>query len=94
MDTAEHMFAKCRQLATHLTPAMTEHLADLIYEIGKEALVKHNYEVAMRWLERAHDVLGQQDLEMLSAEVGELRLSTLQGLGNQLPSLRRSKLTM
>jgi hypothetical protein len=52
-----------------------------LYEIGKGALKKHNYELAARWLERAHDVLGVQDLEMLSPEVGELRLSTMQGIG-------------
>jgi hypothetical protein len=44
-------------------------------------LKKHNYELAARWLERAHDVLGEQDWEMLSPEVGELRLSTIQGIG-------------
>ncbi|KAF1852174.1 SPO22-domain-containing protein [Cucurbitaria berberidis CBS 394.84] len=80
LDTAEHMFAKCKQLAATLTPTMAESFADLLYEIGKDALTKRNYEVAVRWLERAHDVLGEQDLEMLSPEVSELRLCTMQSI--------------
>lgn len=75
------MFAKCKQLAAALTPTRAESFADLLYEIGKDALNKRNYEVAVRWLERAHDVLGEQDSEMLSPEVGELSLSTMQGIG-------------
>ncbi|KAF2130996.1 SPO22-domain-containing protein [Dothidotthia symphoricarpi CBS 119687] len=80
MDTAEHMFVKCQQLVRVLTPTTAENLADLLYEIGKGALTKRNYELAVRWLERAYDVLGEQDLEMLSPEAGELRLSTMQSL--------------
>ncbi|KAL7773732.1 hypothetical protein CFE70_003699 [Pyrenophora teres f. teres 0-1] len=77
MDVAEHMFSKCKQLKTALTSAAAESLADLLYEIGKGALAKRSYEIACRWLERAYDVLGEQDQEMLSPEVGELRLSTM-----------------
>ncbi|KAI0588960.1 SPO22 domain-containing protein [Pyrenophora tritici-repentis] len=80
MDVAEHMFSKCKQLKTALTSAAAETLADLLYEIGKGALAKRSYEIACRWLERAYDVLGEQDLEMLSPEVGELRLSTMQSI--------------
>ncbi|KAF1835983.1 SPO22-domain-containing protein [Decorospora gaudefroyi] len=80
MDTAEHMFTKCKQLTAALTPATAENFADLLYEMGKAMLAKRNYEVAARWLERAYDVLGEQDLEMLSLEVGELRLSTMQSI--------------
>jgi hypothetical protein len=82
MDTAEHMFTKCKQLTSALTPTTAETLADLLYEIGKDALTKRNYEVAARWLERAYDVLGEQDLDMLSPEVGELRLSAMQSIGS------------
>jgi hypothetical protein len=81
MDTAEHMFAKCKELYRALTPSSAESLADLLYEIGKDSLTKRNYEGAIRWLERAHDVLGDQDMELLSPESGELRLSTMHSLG-------------
>lgn len=75
------MFAKCAQLKPALTANMAENLADLFYEIGKDALAKVNYDVALRWLERAYDVLEEKDLGLLSLEVGELRLSILHGIG-------------
>jgi hypothetical protein len=81
MDTAEHMFAKCKQLSTTLTPTSAEILADLLYEIGKDNLTKRNHEAATRWLERAYDTLGEQDMEMLSPEASELRLSTMHSIG-------------
>lgn len=80
MDTAEHMFAKCKQLERSLTPSSAESLADLLYEIGKDNLTKHAYDAAVKWLERAHDVLGDQDMELLSPEAGELRLSTMHSI--------------
>jgi tetratricopeptide (TPR) repeat protein len=81
MDLAEHMFMKCKNLGKGFNPTTTEQLADLLYEIGKAALVKRDYEVAVRWLERAHDVLEEQGLDMLSPEIGELRLSIMQSIG-------------
>ena len=81
MDMAEHMFSKCKELTTALTSATAENLADLLYEIGKSALAKRSYEIASRWLERAYDMLEKQDLGMLSPEVGELRLCTMQSIG-------------
>lgn len=81
MDTAEHMYAKCKQLNRALTPSSAENLADLLYEIGKDSLTKRAYEVAIRWLERAYDVLGEQEMDMLSPEASELRLSTMHSIG-------------
>jgi hypothetical protein len=93
MDTAEHMFTKCKQLTSALTPTTAETLADLLYEIGKDALTKRQYELAARWLDRAYDVLGEQDLDMLSPEVGELRLSTMQSIGKYTVFMGRTRLT-
>src|SRR5262245_57267664 len=81
MDTAEHMFTKCSQLKCGLTASTAESVADLLYEMGKGLSDKRNYELAVRWLERAHDVLEEQKLEMLSVEAGELRLSIMLSLG-------------
>ncbi|KAF1916890.1 meiosis protein SPO22/ZIP4 like-domain-containing protein [Ampelomyces quisqualis] len=78
MDTAEHMFTKCKQLTDALSPNTAETLADLLYEVGKDHLTKRNYEVAVRWLERAYEALGEQDMALLSSAAGELRLSTMQ----------------
>jgi hypothetical protein len=81
MDTAEHMFTKCKQHKHTIDPSVMESLADILYEIGKGLLGKRNYELAARWLERAHDVLGEQDMDKLSHEAGELRLSIMQSTG-------------
>ena len=81
MDTAEHMYTKCSQLARYNSVSSAESLADMFYEIGRNMLEKQNCGMASRWFERAHDVLGQQHLERLSAEAGELRLSIMQSLG-------------
>ncbi|KAF1997925.1 SPO22-domain-containing protein [Amniculicola lignicola CBS 123094] len=80
MDTAEHMFSKSRQLRCALDPSAAESFADLLYEMGKDLLGKRNYEGSVRWLERAYDILGEQDLQMLSPEVSELRLSIMQSI--------------
>lgn len=81
MDTAEHMFLKCKELKDALHPGTAETLADLLYEIGKDSLNKRNYEAASRWLERAYDTLEEQEMELLSPEAGELRLCTMHGIG-------------
>ncbi|KAJ4331225.1 sporulation-specific protein 22 [Didymella glomerata] len=80
LDMAEHMFAKCKQVGNALAPDTAEDLADLFYEIGKQALTKRNYEAAVKWLERACDMLGEQDLIIISPEASELRLCIFQGL--------------
>jgi hypothetical protein len=84
MDTAEHMFAKCRQLSANMEPKFAEDFADLLYDIGKGLLEKRNYELAVRWLEQAYDILGEQDLEVLGPDAGELRLGIMQSVGMQL----------
>ena len=83
MEMGEHMFRKCKEFGKSFNATTTEQLADLLYVIGKTALTKRDYEVAARWLERAFDVLGEQDLDMFSPEIGELRLSIMQSLGKK-----------
>ncbi|KAF2114687.1 meiosis protein SPO22/ZIP4 like-domain-containing protein [Lophiotrema nucula] len=78
MDTAEHMYAKSRQAANAPNSSTAECLADLFYEMGKDFFGKRNYELAVRWLERAHDVLLEQAFEESSSETSELRLSIMQ----------------
>ncbi|KAF2712150.1 SPO22-domain-containing protein [Pleomassaria siparia CBS 279.74] len=80
MDTAEHMFSKSKQLNCPIAPSTAETLADLLFEIGKDLLKKRNYELAVRWLERSYDAIGEQELEMLGPEAGELRLSIMQSI--------------
>ncbi|KAH7075854.1 meiosis protein SPO22/ZIP4 like-domain-containing protein [Paraphoma chrysanthemicola] len=90
MDTAEHMFAKCRQLNKALTPTSAESLTDLLYEIGRDGLKKHKYESTVRWSERAYDTLGDQDMEMLSPDAGELRLSIMHSIVQAYMKLKTS----
>jgi hypothetical protein len=75
------MYAKCKQVTGALTPKLSETLADLLYEIGKDSFEKRSYEAAIRWLERAYDTLAEQDMEELSPEASELRLSTMHNIG-------------
>jgi hypothetical protein len=75
------MFTKCKQLSRFLTASLAESVADLLYEMGKDLLSKCDYDATTRWLERAYDILGEQSLEMLSAEAGELKLSIMQSIG-------------
>jgi hypothetical protein len=83
MDIAEHMINnnKSELRSSQLGPATAESLADLLYEIGKDQAKHGRHDLAVKWLERAYDVLGDQDLERLSADAGELRLSIMQSMG-------------
>ncbi|KAJ4356283.1 sporulation-specific protein 22 [Didymosphaeria variabile] len=80
LDTAEHMFTKCNHLSRFLTASLAEGIADLFYEIGKDLLSKRDCEASTRWFERAHDILEEQRLEMLSAEAGELKVSIMHSI--------------
>ena len=79
-DLAEHLFQKTARLQHHADPATAERLADVLYEMGKEQLSKQSGQMAVRWLERAYDALAEQDLDRLSNDAGELRLSIMHSL--------------
>lgn len=83
MDLAEHLFNKASLPSNNLGPAVAENLADLLYEIGKNFLQKKQYEMAVRWLERSLDALSCQDLDRLSPDAGDLRLSIMHDLGQR-----------
>lgn len=88
MDMAEQTFSHCKGMTSALTPDTVETLADLLYEIGKDFLGKRQYESAVKWLERAYDVVGEEDLDRLGPEAGELRLSIAQTTGTHLYPIR------
>lgn len=75
------MFDKASRLDIKLCPEQSERLSDLLYEIGKDLLDRKEYELAERWLQRAYSVLIAQDLEELSIEAGDLRLSIMHAIG-------------
>lgn len=84
MDVAEHMFTKSKGLAKALPPASIETYADLFYEMGKDFEGQLNYEQAIRWLERAHDIIDKENPEQMGPEASELRLSIIHTLGECL----------
>jgi hypothetical protein len=92
LDVAEHMYQKVASSLGTYDSNSAEEFADALFEIGKDLFTKTQFEVAVRWLERAHDVLGEQELERLSDDAGELRLSIMQLLSECNGSQRFSSL--
>ena len=58
-----------------------EYLADLLFEVGKGLLDKHEPSRAAKWLRRAMEILADQDMDLLSPDALELRLSIIHYLG-------------
>ncbi|KAF2090252.1 SPO22-domain-containing protein [Saccharata proteae CBS 121410] len=91
LDIAEHMFSKSALAANRVGASTAEALADMLYEIGKDLLSKRQYELAVKWLERAYDIIGEQDLDGLSSDAGELRLSIMHNLVRALLKLDKAE---
>ena len=90
MDMAEHMFNKSISARQIFDPNTAESLADVLYEMGKELLEKRQYKLAAKWLERALEVLTGQELDRLSMDASELKMSIAESftkalLGKQDP---------
>lgn len=69
-------------------PSTAESLADVLYEMGKDLLNKQQYAHAVKWLERAGEVMDSQELDRLSMDATELRTSILQSLTRALLGLK------
>jgi len=78
LDLAEHIYNKSFSAHITFTPRSAENLADTLYEIGKELLAKEQYRIATKWLDRAYCVLNAQELDMLTSDANELRISIIQ----------------
>lgn len=78
------MYGKASAYLGDVDPSVAENLADLLYEIGRDLLDRHEHEMAIKWLERSYDALCSQSLERLSPDASELRMSTLHDLGQSL----------
>lgn len=74
------MYTKAERLRQFLSPDYAERLADVLYEIGKSLSAQSDFAIAIKWLERANEVINGQELERLSREGLELRLAILQAL--------------
>lgn len=75
------MFSKANISNTTLDPTSSEELADALFEMGKDLIGKRQFEVAARWLERSLDILDGTEIEQLSPDAGDLRLSIMQRYG-------------
>lgn len=80
------MFDKFTKTNIGKDPVSAEELADVLFEIGKDLCTRKVFDAATRWLERALDALDEQELDRLSDDAGELRLSIMQQLGKSISS--------
>ena len=72
------MYTKASLSDRQLDPNTTENLADLLFEMGRELLKKKQFALAVKWLDRAYEVLSSQALDKLSIDASELRTSIIQ----------------
>jgi hypothetical protein len=72
------MYKNSRSSKRVFDPHTAESLADVLYEMGKDLLESQQYPMAVKWLERAYEVLESQELDRLSMDASELRISIIQ----------------
>lgn len=80
MDVAEHLYAGIEKLVQKVDTTSVEKLANAVFEIGRDLARKKNSELAVKWLERAYELINAQDMAQLSRDAIELRLATSQAL--------------
>ncbi|KAF4637760.1 hypothetical protein G7Y89_g330 [Cudoniella acicularis] len=84
-DIVEHLYNNSRSSQRTLDQNTAENLADLLYEMGKDLMSSHQYQLAAKWLGRAHETLLNQGIDNLSMDANELRISIIQSyVGAQL----------
>lgn len=67
-----------------LAAQQREHLADILFEIGKDLMGKRDYLRASKWLDKAFIAISLQNINVVSADAGELRLSIMTALTKAL----------
>jgi hypothetical protein len=82
------MYKTSRSLERIFDPHTAESLADVLYEMGKDLLGSQQYPMAVKWLERAYEVLDGQELDKLSTDASELRISIIQSTVKTLLALK------
>lgn len=58
-----------------LEAVVVEHLADTLFEIGRDQAKRQHFKSALQWLERAHNVFLVRDQEGLSTDASALKCS-------------------
>jgi len=72
------MFKKSLASEQYFDSRTAECLADVLFEMGKDLFGKKQYTMSVKWLERAYEVLHGQELDKLSMDASELRISIIQ----------------
>jgi hypothetical protein len=90
---AEHMFKKSISAQQFFDPNTSESLADVLFEMGKDLLNKQQYQMAAKWLDRSYEVLNGYDLDRLSMDAGELRMSIMEASVKALLGLKEAMAT-
>lgn len=93
------MYGKAQPILESLDPVSAEKMAEVLFEIGRDLSKKGDLTQAVRWLERAHDVISTQDLDRLSRDAVELRLAISQAhihalLGMDTPAASQKALDL
>ena len=78
----EHFFAILDTEHLDKVPSIAEDLVELSYQIGKWLFERGKVDTACIWLERGAQILQSQNLDRLSSDSSELRLSLLHTYGS------------
>ncbi|KAG9232181.1 meiosis protein SPO22/ZIP4 like-domain-containing protein [Amylocarpus encephaloides] len=77
-DIVEHMYKNAQSTQRTFDPVTAENLADVLFEMGNKFLATQDYPMAVKWLDRSLEVLSGQELERLSMDASELRITIIQ----------------
>lgn len=69
------MYSKTDTVRSSLDASSAERMGDTLQHIGSDLSSKGDYAMALKWLRRAYETINAQDLDRLSTEGLELRLS-------------------
>ncbi|KAI8266069.1 hypothetical protein K4K58_010374 [Colletotrichum sp. SAR11_239] len=78
LNVADFMYDKGQPTIQTLDPGSAELLTEVLFEIGKDFSKKGDFKMAVKWLERAYDIINSQELDRLPRDALELRLSVCQ----------------
>ncbi|KAL8695174.1 MAG: hypothetical protein Q9218_000342 [Villophora microphyllina] len=73
LDLAEILLTRLSPKKSVIEAPVAESLADILLEIGRDQAAKHQYTLAIQWLEKARDILSSQIPESLSNDADELQ---------------------
>ena len=82
------MFKNATNAYRLFDPSTSEKFVKLLYKIGKDSSARKHHDIATRWLERAYDILTEQDLDHLDDDASELKVVILQRLVKSLLALQ------